>query len=162
MIIVSDAAPVISLAKIDQVDLLGRLFDEVLLPQAVFDEVCRNAMFADEADAIRNCSFMSVRTVSHLESVRNLLSLGLDSGESEAIVLADSLETPLLLIDERKGRQVAQKLGIPVVGTLGILLQAKRDGMIGRLKPLLDTLLEHNIRIGGVLYRDILEQAGEG
>lgn len=161
MIIVSDATPIISLAKIEKLDILGRFYDEVLMPKAVYDEVCRNPAFRAEAEAIQKCVFMKVRTVSRTQSVKILRAAGLDLGESEAIVLADTLLDSLLLMDERKGRQIAQNMGIRITGTLGILLKAKNLGMIDTIKPLLDKLLQENIRIGEALYHSILEQAGE-
>jgi len=65
------------------------------------------------------------------------------------------------LIDERKGRQIAQNMGIRITGTLGILLQAKKLGLIENIKPLLDKLITENIRISEPLYNSILEQASE-
>ena len=161
MIIVSDATPIISLAKIDKLALLGQFYTEVILPNAVFSEVCRNPAFAVEAEAIRKCSFMKIKTANNPHSIKILKAVGLDLGESEAIALADTLPDPLLLIDERKGRLIAQNMGIKVIGTLGVLLQAKRAGLIEQIKPLLDTLVNANIRISEPLYRSILEQADE-
>jgi predicted nucleic acid-binding protein len=161
LIVVSDATPIISLAKIDMLDIMGRLYDEVLLPKAVYDEVCRNQTFAEEAAAIQKCTFMNVKTVNREQSVKLLRASGLDLGESEAIVLADSLPDALLLMDERKGRQIALNMGIQIIGTLGILLHAKKIGLIPRIKPLLDSLLKANIRISESLYYSILEQANE-
>ena len=161
MIVVSDATPIISLAKIEMLDILGRLYDEVLLPKAVHDEVCRNQAFAVEAATVQKCIFVNVKTVGCDQSVKLLRASGLDLGESEAIVLADSLPDSLLLMDERKGRQIALNMGIQIIGTLGILLHAKRLSLVPRIKPLLDTLLKANIRISESLYLSILEQADE-
>ena len=161
MIVVSDTTPIISLTKLDMLDILGRFYDEVLLPKTVFEEVCRNPMFAAEAEAVQKCVFMKVKAVSHIQSVKILRAAGLDLGESEAIVLADTMPDSLLLMDERKGRQIALNMGIQIIGTLGILLQAKMLGLIKNIKPLLDTLLNENIRISETLYNSILEQADE-
>ena len=83
------------------------------------------------------------------------------SDATPIISLADTLPNSLLLMDERKGRQLAVSMGIQIIGTLGILLQAKNLGLIKSIKPLLDTLLSENIRISENLYNLILEQAGE-
>ena len=161
MIVVSDATPIISLAKLEMLTILGRLYDEVFLPKAVYDEVCRNPTYAAEAAFIQKCTFVKVKTVSSEQAVRLLRATGLDLGESEAIVLADSLTDSLLLMDERKGRQIAFNMGIRIIGTLGILLHAKTLGLVQNIKPLLDTLIKANIRISESLYHSILEQAGE-
>ena len=161
MIVVSDATPIISLAKIGMLDILGSFFNEVLLPNAVFDEVCCNPNFASEAEAIQNCGHIRIESLCNEQPVRILRAAGLGLGESEAIALADSLVGSLLLIDERKGRQIALSMGIQVTGTLGILLQAKKHGLINEIKPYLDALLKENIRISDILYNSMLEQAGE-
>ena len=142
-------------------DLLGRFYNEVLLPKAVFDEVCRNPTFAAEAETVQNCDFITVKTITQAQSIKILRAAGLDLGESEAIVLADTLPNSLLLMDERKGRQIASSMGIRIIGTLGILLQAKKIGLVEYIKPLLDTLINENIRISETLYNAILEQAEE-
>ena len=161
MIVVSDATPIISLAKLDMLDIPGKFYNEILLPKTVFDEVCCNQAFAAEAEAVKKRDFIKVETVTFSQSIKILRAAGLDLGESEAIVLADTLPNSLLLMDERKGRQIAKSMGIQIIGTLGILLQAKNLGLIKSIKPLLDTLLRENIRISEPLYFSILEHAGE-
>ena len=161
MIVVSDATPIISLAKLDLLYVLGLLYNDVFLPQAVFDEVCRNPKYIAEAKAIQKPAFIKVRAVDNEQSVKGLMDAGLDLGECEAIVLAGTLPESLLLMDERKGRQVAFSMGIRIIGTLGMLLQAKELGYVSQIKPLLDILLSENIRISESLYRSILEQANE-
>ena len=140
---------------------LGAFYNEVLIPNAVFNEVCSNPDFSDEANVIKNSSFIKVQVVNNEQSVKILRASGLDLGESEAIVLADSLSNSLLLMDERKGRQIAQSMGIKITGTLGILVQAKKFGLVNEIKPLLDSLLNANIRISESLYHSILEQVDE-
>jgi len=140
---------------------LGTFYNEVLIPNAVYNEVCSNPDFSDEANVIKNSSFIKVQVVNNEQSVKILRASGLDLGESEAIVLADSLTNSLLLMDERKGRQIAQSMGIKITGTLGILIQAKKSGMVNEIKPLLDALLNANVRISEALYNSILKQVDE-
>ena len=127
----------------------------------MFDEVCRNPKFETEAEAIRKSTFIQLKEAENGHTVRLLRDAGLDLGESEAIALADTIPGSLLLVDERKGRQIALSMGIQITGTLGILLQAKRLGFIGEIKPFLDALISSNIRIGADLYDAILRQVGE-
>jgi len=161
VIVVSDATPIISLAKISMLDILGKFYNKVLLPRAVYNEVCSNSDYTEEAELVKNCTFIKVEAVNNEQSVKILRAAGLDLGESEAIILADSLSDSLLLMDERKGRQIAQGMGLRIIGTLGILLQAKRIGLIDEIKPLLDALLVANFRISESLYNSILEQVSE-
>mgnify|MGYP000121199854 CR=1 FL=1 len=87
------------------------------------------------------------------------LKLGL--GESEAIVLANSIGADLVIIDERKAREIAKDIGLNVTRTLGILVGAKQRGLARELKPLLDNLVKNEIRISKKLYQDILELVNE-
>ena len=101
MIVVSDTTPLISLLKINRIDLLEKLFGDVLIPQAVFDELTVDERFRLEADEIRQKKFIVVKPVNNPESASILKrAAGLDQGESEAIVLSDELKADLLLMDE--------------------------------------------------------------
>ena len=84
---------------------------------------------------------------------------GLDDGESEAIILADELKSDVLIMDERKGRKVAEKLGIKITGTVGVLLQSYSENMISsdEIKTYLDQLKNSNIRLSESLIQKALE-----
>ncbi|MEZ4644360.1 MAG: DUF3368 domain-containing protein [Chloroflexota bacterium] len=90
-----------------------------------------------------------------------LLLNDIDRGEAEAIVLALEKNVPDILIDDAKGRRVAQLNGLYPIGTVGVLLQAKQTGHIQAIKPLLDTLIANRIRISERLYQQSLQLAGE-
>ncbi|MBD5513589.1 MAG: DUF3368 domain-containing protein [Lachnospiraceae bacterium] len=123
MIVVSDTTPLISLLKIDRIGLLEKLFGQVLIPQAVFDELTADERFKLEADQIRRKQFIIVKTVQNPESANILKrATGLDQGESEAIILTDELNADVLLMDEAKGRAVSFQMGLKIMGTIGILM----------------------------------------
>ena len=86
----------------------------------------------------------------------------MDRGESEAILLSQQLQADLLLIDERRGRAEAQRLGIRITGLLGILVEAKRKGLIVSVKPLMGQLIaDSTFRVSPKLYELILTKAEE-
>jgi len=90
------------------------------------------------------------------------LSSEIDVGEAEAIVLAFEKRADLLLVDERRGRQTAARLGLRVTGLLGVLAEAKHRGLVERVKPLLDDLrLRAGFWIGADLYSEVLTALGE-
>ncbi len=159
MIVISDTTPIITLIKINRIALLEKLFGEVFIPEAVFRELTTNTAFADEAEIVKASSFLKVKTVQNQQSLSILQAVsGLDDGESEAIILAGELGSDALIIDERKGRKVAQKLGITITGTIGILIQAHNENMISteNAKLYLEQLKNSNIRLSEALIQEAL------
>ncbi len=162
MIIVSNTTPIITLVKIDKLLILKELFGEVYIPKGVYEELISNNAFKEEAQVINKCEYIKVVTIKNELAVKLIQkNLGLDLGESEAIVLSEELNSDILIIDEKKGRTVAKSMDINVAGTLGLLIQAKDRGIITNIRVILDSLIESNIRISTKLYEDILNKAGE-
>jgi len=156
MIVISDATPVISLLKIGRLDILREMYGEIVIPEAVFCELTANPAFPEEAEAVKTCPFLRREAVKNRLAVRILESeAALDKGESEALVLAEDLNADLLLVDEKKARATAKQLGIRIVGTLGILVEAKRLGLVSQLRPLLEQLAASKIRISDALLEEL-------
>ena len=131
MLVVADATPLISLMKIGRLNLLERLFGQIVIPEAVYSELTTNVAFAAEVCQIEECSFIKRVSVSDNKSVDMLRRVtGLDLGESEAIVYADVNGANILLIDESKGRRIAQTMGLKIMGTLGMFLEAFYKGIL--------------------------------
>jgi uncharacterized protein len=89
------------------------------------------------------------------------MDLGLDPGETAAILLAEAIKADVLLIDERAGRKIASDRGIAVRGTLGVLVQARHLGALPALRPVLDALVGQGFRIAPALVREALARVGE-
>lgn len=131
MIVVSDSTPLISLMKAMKLDILRDLFGEVLIPEAVYDEVTSNDSHKDEAELIVNSDYIRKVNVNNPERVSFLQrATGLDLGESEAIIYADETNADLLLMDETAGRKVAQNMNLPMSGSTGILIQAFQANLL--------------------------------
>lgn len=161
MIVVSDTSPLIALATIGKLDLLKQLYGEVLVPRAVHDEAASVRPEAPGAMEVRSASWIHVRAVNDQLLVA-ALSLHLDVGEAEAIALAVESDADLLLMDERRGRLAAMRLGRRVVGVLGALVEAKQRNLITHVRPLLDTLAtDAGFRISPELHARVLEAASE-
>ncbi len=90
------------------------------------------------------------------------LAAALDRGEASAIVLAELLHADTLLIDEKKGRDIARRRGLRIQGTLGLLVVAKRAGVFGSLREILDDLAREGFRVNAQLVTEALRQVGEG
>jgi predicted nucleic acid-binding protein len=158
MIIVSDASPVIALAVCDKLDLLDNMFDKTYIPQAVFNEII--VPNKPEAETIVAWAKGRVFPVKSAVAAAAFLQ-NLDPGESEALSLYGEIAADFLLIDEKKGRSIAARNGARTVGTIGILLSAKQRGILAEVKPSFDILVNTGFRMSDILYRQILERAGE-
>ncbi|MBR2810377.1 MAG: hypothetical protein IKD69_03260, partial [Solobacterium sp.] len=133
MIVVSDSTPLITLMKAGTLEILHSMFGTVQIPEAVFFELTGNERFRDEADMIRNCSFIQVVKVHDPSRVEFLQRVtGLDLGESEAIIFADETNADVLLMDEAAGRRVAKNMRLPLAGSVGILVNAYQLHLLSR------------------------------
>jgi len=158
--VVSDTSPVRALAHLGHLDWLELLFQRVLLPPAVAAELESPPAGLPVVD-VPVWSFLAVRAPASADRVSELRAL-LDPGEAEAIALAEELQADLVLIDELSGRRVARQSGFIVLGTLGILLEAKRLGLCSEVRGLLDRLQnEIHFFVSTDLRQTILQQAGE-
>jgi uncharacterized protein len=161
MLIVSDTSPIINLAIIDHLWLIPTLYQQIILPQTVYDEIVIDGAGQAGADEIRLATWIEVRNTKNF-ALHAQLNTELDPGEAEAIALAVELNADRILIDEKLGRQKAIHLALKPVGILGVLLRAKQDGHISLVQPLMDRLIdEANFYIHPKLYQDILTAAGE-
>ena len=152
MPIVSNSSPLIALARIQRLDLVPAVLQSILIPPAVAREI--------EPSIPALPAWASVRVPSSKRPP--LTSRGrLGDGEREAIALAIEIGADAVLIDERAGRRVAEEAGLKVIGTLGLLLEAKRAGHIGTIRAELNKLLETSFFLSPQLYDQLLRMAGE-
>lgn len=160
-LIVSDAGPLIGLAIAGHVEILDALFERILIPPTVLEELQLEASRpgALALSRAKDAGWLATAEVPESTEMTKLTEL-LDRGEAEAIVLARS-KNARLLIDEKKGRVVARSRGVAVIGTGGVLLLAKRQKVIAEITPLLDDLASHGYRFSSVLRRELLILAGE-
>ena len=126
MIVVSDTSAISNLYQIDRLELLRDLFGEVLAPPAVLREL---SALPDHALLLSGTSWIRPVFPEDYALVEELTE-NLDLGESEAIVVALEMKADRLIVDEKLGRSIAQKYGIPIVGVLGILIEAKRAELL--------------------------------
>ena len=157
MILVADASAPIALATCDSLSLLEVIFGSVLVPEAVFSEV----MAVDKPQSARLRSYLhgKVRAVDMRRYV--YLDAFADVGETQAMLLYKEVAADYLLIDDRRGRKVAKINQIKTVGSLGVLLQAKRIGLIPRVAPLVEQIAASSVFMSENLIQAVLELAGE-
>jgi predicted nucleic acid-binding protein len=152
----------IGLSSIGQLHLLKKLLhDEIIIPEAVWHEVVETGAGRPGARAIESADWITVRQVSDTDLLC-LLKNELDRGEAEAIALAKEIEAKLILLDERDARKTAKSLRLNVLGTIGLLIQAKQAGRITSLQAMLDQLRdEAQFRISNSLYELAMKAVGE-
>jgi predicted nucleic acid-binding protein len=158
MRVVVNTTPIISLAAIGQLDLLQRLFGQVSLAEAVYQELKAKPGYYghDEIDQ----PWIEVRAI-HGRLYKQLLLNQLDSGEAETIILAKELDADFVIIDENLGYRFAAHAGLTPIRTLSLLLRAKERRDIPAVKPLLDAMIAKGRWYSTPVYRAFLQQAGE-
>ncbi len=163
MIVISDTSAITYLAAIHHLQLLPQLYHQVTIPEAVYRELADIEPPVPGTLEVQGAAWLAVRAVVNRAVVEHLqYELRLDPGESEAIALAIELNADLLLIDERRGRSAADRLGVKITGLLGILVEAKRKNLVVAVKPLMDALISTSeFRVSPALYRQILGMVDE-
>lgn len=159
MTVICNATPLINFAATDRLDILQLTFGQIIIPQAVFHETTGagfpGSPFVQQAVT---ASWLEVCSVSGKVNI----APELDDGEREAIQLALEIGIQRVLLDEREARQVAEQLGLQVMGTLGILLLAKQNQTILQVRPLLDAMMDKaQYWVNERLYQQVLQWAGE-
>lgn len=159
-VVVVNTTPLIGLALLGRLDLLGRLYGEVVIPPAVEAEFLTGAPRPPGRAELKEASWVHVQG---LQDPRRADLLGdLDRGEAEVIALAQELNADMVLIDERLGRSHAKRLGLRVSGLIGVLLKAKEAGLVDAIGPLIVELRRGGIWLGDELVAEALRLAGEG
>lgn len=148
-IIISDTSCLVLLAKINCIDVLHQLFGTITITQEIADEFENDLPNWFEINNPINKNYQKI------------LEASLDKGEASAIALAIENTDSLLIIDELKGRKYAEKLGLLYTGTLGILIDAKHQGYVPSIKPILESIRATNFRLSEVLEKMVIEKAGE-
>jgi predicted nucleic acid-binding protein len=146
--IISDTSCIILFDKIGEIDILRKLFGTIIITTTVAQE------FGNPLP-----SWFEIKNPND-KNYQSLIETFLDEGESSAIALAIELENCLLIIDDRKGRIFAEKIGLTITGSAGIIVDAKLNGIISSVKPILMKIRVTNFRITNNLEQLILKKAG--
>lgn len=156
--IVSNTTPIICLLKLNRLELLQRLYNQIYIPTAVFKEI-EAGKAKGYYKALSKIDWINIIETQDKQAVKYFLDL--DEGEAEAIVLAAEIKADLIILDEKLGRFHAKHADLKITGTIGILIKAKSEGLIGELKPLLNELIDKEVWISEKLISEILKKVGE-
>ena len=163
---VADSGPLIHLAAVRQFDLLRLYFSELLVPRAVFQEVVvagRGQPGSPETDTAQRRRWITVTDPRESSGAALLVEQGMSPTDAAVVALARAHPDHILLADDLAVRTAALAAGLQVYGTIGLLIDAKRDGHLPSLKQALDTLIQSGFYLDprSPLYREALHLAGE-
>lgn len=157
--VIVNSTPLIVLCGIGHLDILRKLYHEIFIPTAVYREVT----------AVEDSACIQIKTAGewiHVKEIQDhtekkMYKAKLHAGEVEVMILAQEQKADLVVIDDNAAKKTAKYLGLTVTGTLGVLIKAKKQGMIEELYPLLTEMKGHGFYIASELETIVLEQAGE-
>lgn len=160
MIVVSDAGPLIYLGGVGRLDVLRGMFGRVVIPRQVWDEIVVAGAGLPGSSAVAAAEWIVSVVPSPSRTVVRLAE-ELDAGEAAAIALCLEMRAQLLLCDDLQGRRAAEAVGVRVVGTFGVLLQAKAEGYVSEVTPIIEAMLAMGFRASSALVASVIETARE-
>jgi predicted nucleic acid-binding protein len=158
--VVVNTTPLIALSHIGQLDILKKMYGEILIPNAVYNEL------SAKPDSICKIEVENSKDWVRIEEIKNQMAKSmyktqLHEGEVEVMILAQEVNADLVIIDDANAKKYAKYLKLPVTGTLGVLIKAKQSGYVDKIKPMLQMMIENGIYISQDLIKLCLKQVGE-
>ena len=159
---ISNSSVLIALSSIGQLELLRQRFpDGIEVPRAVWREVVETGQDRPGARAVCDATWIH-QAGAPAGKMLDLLRADLDEGEAEAIALALGAGIRLILLDEKDARRIARRLGLTVLGTVGLLIWGRRMGFLTALRPCLDELTHQGkFRLSQEVIQNALRAVGE-
>jgi predicted nucleic acid-binding protein len=148
-VVISDASCLIILDKINKIEILSDLYQNIVTTPEVAKEFGKSLP-----------SWITLKE-SPDKNYQKVLEVAIDPGEASAIALSLNYLEPLLLLDDLKARKMAKKLGLVFTGTLGVLVKARKLGVISELRPVINLIRNTDFRISELLVDEILKEVGE-
>lgn len=154
--VIANTTPLIALSNIGLLDLLKKIYDEIIIPDAVKEEIKSEPA----KTLIEKSNWIKTLSVED-NSRKKIFSSRLHAGEVDVLLLADEQKADLLIIDDNAAKKTAKFLGFKVTGTLGVLIKAKKEGFIDEVKPAIKALLSDGLFISEEIVNLALKEAGE-
>ncbi len=158
-LVVVNTTPIVALSLVGHLPLLARLYARVVIPLAVQAEVFAGGSRGIGVQELQDAHW--IQRMPLYDPRRADLLTDLDRGEAEVLALAQELPADLVILDERLARRHARHLGLPLTGTLGVLLRAKQAQYIPALRPLITAIRQGGIWLSDPLVAEALRLAGE-
>ena len=161
LVVISNSSPIMNLAAIGQLHLIQEMLGKIIVPEEVWTELVIRGEGKPGTREIKEAKWIKVAKVKNRDLAKTF-SKDLDAGEAAAIALAIEKKSDLILLDETDARNVAEFYDLRKTGVIGILLRAKKEGLIREIIPILEKLqTEAHFWIKSELYESIISQSGE-
>ena len=157
--VVVNSTPLIALAKAGQLDLLRRMYGEIIIPEAVFREVTdKDDVAAQGVKA--SLDWIRIRCVDSATD-RRMYSAKLHDGEVEVMLLAQEIRAETVIIDDGAAKRTAEYLGLPLTGTLGVIIKAKAQGLLEAVMPVVQRMEQNGMYFSKALKALVRKLTGE-
>lgn len=156
--VIVNSTPLIALVKCGQMELLHKMYDEVIIPEAVYNEICA----ADDivSQSLKNAQWIEVKKI-HNEEEKKIYRTRLHDGEVEVMILAREEHPYAVIIDDLAARNTAEFLGLPLTGTLGVLIKAKREHFLPEVMPVIYQMQKNHIYFSDQLIELVRKKVDE-
>jgi len=154
-----NTTPWIALSLCEKTGLLNDLYEEVFIPSAVREEILAGGKTQIGVQELKQAIWLRIEEIQDPSKV--LLLHELDQGEAEVILLAQEKKVTEVILDERLARMQARIAGVQVVGTLGLLLRGKKTGIVRKVRPMIEKILQGGVHIHQNIVEAVLREAGE-
>ncbi|MBD5476146.1 MAG: DUF3368 domain-containing protein [Lachnospiraceae bacterium] len=158
--VVVNTTPLIALSHVGQLNILKKLYGEIIIPEAVYRELSVKEESVCKKTVDSSLDWIRVDTIEN-QMAKTMYRTQLHDGEVEVMILAKEIAADVVIIDDANAKKHAKYLDLPVTGTLGVLIKAKQKGYIDELKPVLQRMVENGIYISQSLIELCLKQVGE-
>jgi predicted nucleic acid-binding protein len=158
--VVVNTTPLIALSHVDRLDILKKMYGEVIIPEAVYRELSAKPESVCKIAVDRSLDWILVKEIQN-QMAKSMYKTQLHEGEVEVMILAQEINADVVIIDDANAKKHAKYLDLPVTGTLGVLIKAKQQGYVKELKPILYQMVENGIYISRNLMELCLKQVEE-
>ncbi len=158
--VIVNTTPLIALCHVGQLNLLKKLYSEIMIPRAVYRELSKKKQSICKRQVDLSLEWIHVKDIEN-QMAKSMFKTQLHDGEVEVMILAKERSADIVIIDDANAKKYAKYLKLSVTGTLGVLIKAKREGYISELKPIIQEMIEKNIYISEKLMKFCLEQVNE-
>lgn len=158
--VISNSTPLIALKKIEKLELLYKIYGEIIIPYGVYEEFILESSVKEPHDFIKESGFIKIMKIRN-EEAKRLFSTSLHKGEVEIMILAVEVKANLCIIDDLLARRYAKYNNLNITGTIGVLLKAKELCIITKIRPIMDELIDSGVYIDSKLYNKVVEISGE-